>query len=95
MGVPVVTLAGATHVSRVGVSLLTNVGLPELIAETEEEYVSIAVGLANDLPRLGEIRRSLRDRMRSSPLMYSRQFARDVEGAYRDVWRRWCAAAAE
>ncbi|MGD0464989.1 MAG: tetratricopeptide repeat protein [Tepidisphaeraceae bacterium] len=91
MGVPMVTLAGTTHVARVGVSLLSNLGLPDLIARTEEEYLSIAVGLANDLPRLAEIRRTLRDRMKSSPLMNGREFARDVEAAYRDVWRRWCA----
>jgi protein O-GlcNAc transferase len=92
MGAPMVTLAGATHVSRVGVSLLTNVGLPEMVAGSEEEYVAIAAGLANDLPRLAEIRRTLRDRMKSSPLMDGRQFARDVEGAYRDAWRSWCGS---
>jgi protein O-GlcNAc transferase len=93
MGVPVLTLAGSTHVSRVGVSLLTSVGLPEMIARDEEEYVSIAARLASDLPRLVEIRRSLRERMRASSLMNGREFARDVEAAYRDVWRRWCAAS--
>ncbi len=55
MGVPVVTMAGQTHVSRVGVSLLSNVGLAELIAQSPEEYVSIAVELTGDLPRLAEI----------------------------------------
>ncbi len=92
MGVPVVTLAGKAHVSRVGVSLLTNVGLPEMIARNEEEYVSIAARLAADLPRLAEIRRTLRDRMSASPLMNGRAFAQDMEAAYRDVWRRWCGA---
>ena len=92
MGVPVVTLAGGTHVARVGVSLLTNIGLPELIASNPEEYVSIAAALAADLDRLRELRGTLRQRMLSSPLMNGPQFARDVEAAYRDIWRRWCAA---
>jgi predicted O-linked N-acetylglucosamine transferase (SPINDLY family) len=93
MGVPVVTLAGEVHISRVGVSLLTNVGLPELIARNEDEYVSIAATLAADMSRLMELRRDLRDQMKISPLMDAPRFARNVESAYRDVWRRWCAPA--
>jgi len=91
MGVPVVTLAGSTHMSRVGVSLLNSVGLPELIAQSAEEYVSIAVGLTKDLPRLAELRRTLRQRMRASSLMDAPRFARDIEAAYRRIWRSWCA----
>jgi len=98
MGVPVVSLAGDSHVSRVGVSLLTSVGLrldgalrgPELIAQTPEQYVQVAVDLANDLPRLAELRRTLRPRMQASPLMDAPAFARDVEAAYRAMWRDWC-----
>jgi predicted O-linked N-acetylglucosamine transferase (SPINDLY family) len=93
MGVPVVTLAGSAHVSRVGVSLLSCVGLPELIAQSAEEYVSIAVGLARDLPRLAELRRTLRPRMGDSALMDAGRFARDMEAAYRQMWRNWCATA--
>jgi predicted O-linked N-acetylglucosamine transferase (SPINDLY family) len=93
MGAPVVTLAGETHLARVGVSLLTNVGLAELIASSAEEYVSIAVGLARDHTRLRELRGGMRQRMLASPLMDGRQFARDVEGTYREVWRRWCAGS--
>jgi len=90
MGVPVVSVAGQTHVSRVGVSLLNSVGLPELIAHSADEYVSIAAGLANDWPRLAELRRTLRSRMRTSPLMDAPRFARDIEAAYRQMWRNWC-----
>jgi predicted O-linked N-acetylglucosamine transferase (SPINDLY family) len=90
MGVPVVSLAGRTHVSRVGVSLLHNVGLPELIAESPEKYVQIAADLAGDLPRLAELRRTLRDRVKTSPLMDAPRFARNVEAAYRQMWRNWC-----
>jgi predicted O-linked N-acetylglucosamine transferase (SPINDLY family) len=70
---------------------LNSVGLPELIARDEDEYVAIAVTLANNLPRLAELRRTLRERMKASPLMDAPRFARNVEAAYRDVWRRWCA----
>jgi predicted O-linked N-acetylglucosamine transferase (SPINDLY family) len=90
MGLPVVVLAGRTHVSRVGVSLLTRIGLSELIAQTPEQYVEIAAELANDVPRLAELRSSLRDRMCQSPLMDGRRFAASVEAAYRRMWRSWC-----
>ncbi len=92
MGTPVVSLAGQTAVGRGGMSILTNIGLPELIAQSDKEYVSTAVGLATDLPRLGELRRTLRPRMQASPLMDAPRFARNVEAAYRQMWRDWCAA---
>jgi predicted O-linked N-acetylglucosamine transferase (SPINDLY family) len=94
MGVPVVTLAGRLPVARVGVSLLANLRLPELIAETPEGYVEAAVRLAGDLERLRGLRAGLRERMRSSPLLDARTFTRHLEEAYRGVWRRWCAAGA-
>ena len=90
MGVPVVSLAGKAHASRVGVSLLSNVGLPELVGSSEEEYVQIAVQLANNLPRLKSLHSSLRERMQKSPLTDAPRFARDVEMAYREMWRTWC-----
>jgi protein O-GlcNAc transferase len=95
MGVPVVSLAGPSHVSRVGVSLLNCIGLPDLIAQSPQEYVSIAVKLAADLPRLAELRRSMRDRMRASPLMDAPRFARDIEAAYRQMWHIWCQSDSE
>jgi predicted O-linked N-acetylglucosamine transferase (SPINDLY family) len=91
MGVPVVTLASQVHASRVGVSLLNNIGLPELIADTSEEYVRRAAELAGDLPRLSHLRSTLRQRMEKSPLMDAPRFARDIEAAYRAMWRQWCA----
>ena len=89
MGVPVITRAGNCHVSRVGVSLLSNIGAPEWIAQSDGDYLRIAVELANDLPRLAELGSTLRPRIESSPLMDARGFARDIEDAYRAVWRRW------
>jgi predicted O-linked N-acetylglucosamine transferase (SPINDLY family) len=92
MGVPVVSLVGRTAVGRGGASILTNVGLPELIAQTPQQYVQIATDLAMDLPRLAELRRTLRARMQASPLMDAPRFARNIEAAYRQMWRNWCAA---
>ena len=93
MGVPVIALSGQTPVGRGGRSILCNVGLGDLIAYSPEQYVDLAVTLARDLPRLGELRKSLRQRMRSSALMDAPRFARNVEAAYRNVWRRWCDGA--
>jgi len=92
MGVPVVSLAGSSHVSRVGVSLLNNIGLPELVADSEEQYLQIAVNLANDLPRLQQLRSTLRPRMQASPLMDAPRFARNIEAAYRQMWRQYCSS---
>jgi predicted O-linked N-acetylglucosamine transferase (SPINDLY family) len=91
MGVPVVTLVGRTVVGRAGVSQLMNLDLPELIAESPEEYGRIAAVLAADLPRLAQLRSTLRGRMQDSPLMDARGFARDIEAAYRQMWRQYCA----
>jgi predicted O-linked N-acetylglucosamine transferase (SPINDLY family) len=88
MGVPIVTLAGRRSVGRAGVSLLMNLGLPEFIAATPEHYTSIAASLASDLPRLRELRSTLRERMRNSPIMDAPRFARNVEDAYRRMCQR-------
>jgi len=92
MGVPVVSLAGDTPVSRAGLSLLTNLGLPELVAHSESEYVNTATTLAGDLPRLAQLRSTLRNRMENCILMDAPHFTRQVEAAYRSMWRNWCAA---
>jgi predicted O-linked N-acetylglucosamine transferase (SPINDLY family) len=91
MGVPVMTLVGNTVVGRAGLSQLTNLGMPELIAPTPEEYVRIARDLACDLDRLANIRATLRGRMQASPLMDAPGFTRGIEAAYRQMWRQWCA----
>ncbi len=92
MGVPVVTRVGRTVVGRAGYSQLTNLGLPELVAWSDEEFVSIAARLAADRPRLTHLRATLRRRMERSPLMDAARFARNIEAAYREMWRRWCAS---
>ncbi|HEY3902085.1 MAG TPA: tetratricopeptide repeat protein [Chthoniobacter sp.] len=91
MGVAVVSLAGQRAVSRAGLSQMSNLGLGELVAFSEDEYLSIAESLAGDLPRLAELRRTLRSRMQASVLMDAPHFARQIEAAYRAMWRQWCA----
>ena len=91
MGVPVLTLAGPTAYSRGGVSILSNVGLNDLIADNIERYSEIAIALAQDQDRLQQLRSTLRQMMTKSPLMNAPQFARDVEAAFRGMWREWCS----
>ena len=86
MGVPLITLAGTTHASRVGVSMLSNVGLPELVASSEDDYTRIAVELARDAPRLQALHENLRGRMLGSPNMDGARFTRFLEEAYRAIW---------
>ncbi|MBI4625476.1 MAG: hypothetical protein HY736_19925, partial [Verrucomicrobia bacterium] len=90
MGVPVITLAGPTPVTRGGFSVLSNVGSPELAAHSVDDYIEKATALARDLPRLAALRASLRERMANSPLMDAPRFARNLEAAYRTMWHRWC-----
>jgi len=92
MGVPLVSLAGQRAVGRGGLSILSNLGLSELVATDAQQYVKIAVELAGDLGRLSELRRTLRQRMLSSPLMDAKRFAANMESAYRQMWRDWCAS---
>jgi predicted O-linked N-acetylglucosamine transferase (SPINDLY family) len=90
MGVPVVTLAGEAHAGRVGASLLTRVGLTELIARDPEGYVAAAAALARDRERLAALRAGLRARA-AATLGDATSFARAVEAAYRAIWIAWCA----
>lgn len=89
MGVPVVTLAGRTAVGRGGVSILNQVGLADLVASTPSEYVAIAARLASDPAPLSALRSSIRARFLASPLADAPRFARHVEAAYRQAWRKW------
>ena len=90
MGVPVVTLEGETYASRAGVSMLTNVGLKELIAQSPEEYAESAVQLGADTERLAALRARLRDMVSRSPLTDAKRFTENLEKAYREMWTEWC-----
>jgi protein O-GlcNAc transferase len=85
MGVPVVSLAGVTHASRVGVSILENVGLSELVALNTDQYVDTAVALIKNPARLQEYRYSLRERLRRSQLLDAVSFTTDLERVYRQM----------
>jgi predicted O-linked N-acetylglucosamine transferase (SPINDLY family) len=91
MGVPVVTLSGSTHRSRVGRSILTNVGLAGLVASSRDEFVDVARRLATDTERLRELRGTLRSTVGRSPVMDARGFGDALDAAYRQMWREWCA----
>ncbi|MDA1090695.1 MAG: tetratricopeptide repeat protein [Proteobacteria bacterium] len=90
MGVPVVSLIGDTVTGRFSYSHLARVGVPELAAQSEDEYVEIAVALAEDSGRLGTYRRTLRESLRASPLFDAALHAGELEDAFRVMWRRWC-----
>lgn len=94
MGVPVVTLAGDTHASRMGLSILAAGGLGDLAAASPAEYVARAAALAADLDRLEDYRANLRTRLAASPLCDAPAYARAIEGLFRDAWRQWCAIPA-
>ncbi len=91
MGVPVLTVPGVRPSSRSAASVLTTIGLTDWIASTPEDYVQRAVQFAGERTLIAELRRSLRSRMRASPLMDEARFARNMEDVYRRMWRSWCA----
>jgi predicted O-linked N-acetylglucosamine transferase (SPINDLY family) len=90
MGVPVVSLAGHTYASRFGSSALATLGLADLIADSVERYLEIAVEMAANVERLAGFRQSLRQQMLSSPLCDYSGFTANLERAYRQMWRSWC-----
>jgi protein O-GlcNAc transferase len=88
MGVPVVTLAGNAHAGRVGVSILTRIGLTGMIADSLERYCAIALFLANDAARLDKLRLNLRAAVAASPLCNGVDFTRSLEQAYTAMWEK-------
>lgn len=94
MGVPVVTCEGPWAASRYGASLLRQAGLSEFIARDLDDYLRIATAWASDLDRLSNLRVGMRDQLRATPLLDGPRLTREVEGAYRSLWRTWCQAQA-
>lgn len=90
MGVPVIALAGTTPVSRAGVAILGGAGIPEFATFSEDEYVARAIEVALDLPKLNEIRQSLRERAKPLFTTAPEQVTRPLEAAYRTIWQKWC-----
>ncbi|MBL8672636.1 MAG: tetratricopeptide repeat protein [Alphaproteobacteria bacterium] len=83
MGVPVVTLAGDAHAGRVGASLLSAIGLPDLVARSHDDFVRIAADLARNAARRRTLRTALPRMLRDSPLGDADGLARAIEGAFR------------
>jgi predicted O-linked N-acetylglucosamine transferase (SPINDLY family) len=94
MGLPVVTRAGRTHVTRAGLSLLSKLGLGHFVSDDLGGYVDRAVAAANDRAALRDLRATLRQRVRERGLTDGARLAREIEAAYRQMWRAWCGAAA-
>jgi protein O-GlcNAc transferase len=90
MGVPVVTLTGERHAGRVGASILSRVGLSDLVAVSPDAYLRATESLARDMGRLSLIRNTLRQTMISSSLCNGAGFAASIENAYRLFWQKWC-----
>jgi len=90
MGVPVIAMQGDSPVSRAGSCILGHVGLDDLVASSEDDYVRLAIQCAKDIERRAALRRDLRSRMLTSPLTGAASYVRQLESGYRAAWRRWC-----
>lgn len=90
MGVPVLTLAGRQAVSRVGLSLMTQVGLETFVAECEADFIDNACRWAGDLAGLAQVRGALREKMHNAPFSKPASVIKELETAYRQMWSHWC-----
>jgi len=90
MGIPFVTMADRPSVGRLGSAILHALNHQEWIAESEEEYIEIAVRLSSDLDGLSRIRAELRNEMQTSQLMDEESFTFKVESAYKQMFKLWC-----
>lgn len=88
MGVPLITLRGDRYAGRMGASVLTLAGMADLIAESKEAYVDIAVNLASNLENLALMRKGMRQRLLSSSMCDLKQFARDFENSLLEIWHK-------
>ncbi|MGE3772175.1 MAG: tetratricopeptide repeat protein [Gammaproteobacteria bacterium] len=95
MGLPVVALRGETFLSRASLSVLAASGLADFAVEDEAEYVELCRRLASDVEALSVLRAGLRPQLASSPLLDAAGFTRDLEAAYRAMWRAWCSEGKE
>jgi predicted O-linked N-acetylglucosamine transferase (SPINDLY family) len=85
-GLPVITCSGTTFASRVAASLLTAVGLPELITTTVEQYEQLAIQLAHSPTQLQQLKQKLAQNATTCPLFDTPRFTRNIEEAYRAMW---------
>jgi predicted O-linked N-acetylglucosamine transferase (SPINDLY family) len=94
MGIPVVTLTGELFSSRMGLNILSRLGLALFSATSKAEYVAKACSFAQQIDSLAQIRQSLRVQMLGSSLCDPLRLAREMEGCFRQIWQRWCKNAA-
>ncbi|MHC4753684.1 MAG: O-linked N-acetylglucosamine transferase, SPINDLY family protein [Planctomycetota bacterium] len=90
MGVPVITLVGGQHISRVGLSILRRIGLEFFAAKSPQEFTAKATALAQNRSSLSQIRSSMRARIATSGLCHAKAFTQNIERAYRQMWHIWC-----
>lgn len=89
MGIPTLTLAGNTLLSRQGASLLTAAGMGDWVANSEADYIAKAIAFAGDLPMLASLRTELRSKVLASPIFDARRFARNFEATLWEMWQKW------
>jgi predicted O-linked N-acetylglucosamine transferase (SPINDLY family) len=90
MGVPVISKVSTDRaMGRAGKTLLENMGLSEFLAQTPQEYIDIAVNLASNPERIVQLKQTLRERMRQSPLMDGLGFATEFGSILRQLWNNW------
>ena len=92
MGVPVITLTGKHHASRVGLNILSRLDMQFFSAQSPEEYVKKAVALASKPEALTQIRATMRQRLAASPLCNYGLITKDIENAYRKMWHDYCCS---
>jgi predicted O-linked N-acetylglucosamine transferase (SPINDLY family) len=89
LGVPVLAMVGERFLARAGYSILNAAEMPEFVAKNEEDFLRIAGELANDLPRLAQIRAEMREKLFKTPLLDRKLFARNLETAFRNTWHHY------
>ena len=90
MGVPVVSLTGNTHASRVSASILHRLSLDHLVCKNNLAFVKAVKNLSDDKKALADLRSSLRATMSKSSLMNAQQFSDEFSKVLRQQWQAWC-----
>jgi predicted O-linked N-acetylglucosamine transferase (SPINDLY family) len=90
MGVPLITLAGNHFLSRLGVTILSNINMPEFITHSVDDYIKTSIALAKNHERLKSLRHMMHQRVKDSAVYNAPQFAQDMEAAYRGMWKKYC-----
>lgn len=91
MGVPVLTLSGDRHMSRNGAGIMQSLQMQDWIATDQDDYIARAVAFSNDLSALATLRTNLRSNLLASPICNPASLAGNIEDAFRNMWRAWCA----